>query len=168
MSVAQLQEMLARAAFAPTTDLQAESTGWAPVHDELGLVHAMQDHLLLRMRTETRVMPAKAIDLQVDEAAAKVEEAQGHKPGKRQRREIREQVIDQMLPAAFRQQDDVLIWIDTHAGRLVIDSASSGPRDAAVGLLCKSIDHFALRSPGREHGRGQRHDRLAGERRGAR
>ena len=144
MSVAQLQEMLARAAFAPTTDLQAESTGWAPVHDELGLVHAMQDHLLLRMRTETRVMPAKAIDLQVDEAAAKVEEAQGHKPGKRQRREIREQVIDQMLPAAFRQQDDVLIWIDTHAGRLVIDSASSGPRDAAVGLLCKSIDHFAL------------------------
>ena len=144
VSVAQLQEMLARAAFAPTTDLQAESTGWAPVHDELGLVHAMQDHLLLRMRTETRVMPAKAIDLQVDEAAAKVEEAQGHKPGKRQRREIREQVIDQMLPAAFRQQDDVLIWIDTHAGRLVIDSASSGPRDAAVGLLCKSIDHFAL------------------------
>ena len=113
VSVAQLQEMLARAAFAPTTDLQAESTGWAPVHDELGLVHAMQDHLLLRMRTETRVMPAKAIDLQVDEAAAKVEEAQGHKPGKRQRREIREQVIDQMLPAAFRQQDDVLIWIDT-------------------------------------------------------
>lgn len=144
VSLPQLVGMLEQHQFVPTTDLQAESTGWAPVHEGYGLVHEVQGHLLLRQRTESRVMPAKAIELQVREAAAKVEEAQGYKPGKKQRKEIREQVIDQMLPAAFRQQDDVLVWIDTHAGRLGIDSASSGPRDAAVALLCESIDHFAL------------------------
>lgn len=144
VSLPQLLAMLERQQFAPTTDLQAESTGWAPVHEGYALAHEVQGHLLLRQRTESRVMPAKAIDLQVQEAAAKVEQAQGFKPGKKQRKEIREQVIDQMLPAAFRQQDDVLIWIDTYAGRQGIDSASSGPRDAAVGLLCQTIDHFAL------------------------
>lgn len=144
VSLPQLVGMLEQHQFVPTTDLQAESTGWAPVHEGYGLVHEVQGHLLLRQRTESRVMPTKAIDLQVQEAAAKVEEAQGYKPGKKQRKEIRERVIDQMLPAAFRQQDDVLVWIDTYAGRLGIDSASSGPRDAAVALLCESIDHFAL------------------------
>ena len=144
VTLEQLTSMLERFLFVPTTDLQAESTGWAPVHEGFGVVHAVQGHLLLRMRTESRVMPAKAIELQLQELAEKVEKSQGFKPGKKQRKEIREQVITQMLPAAFRQQDDVLIWIDTHAGRLGIDSAASGPRDTAISLLCKSIDSFVL------------------------
>ena len=134
--------------------------GWAPVHDELGLVHAMQDHLL-RMRTETRVMPA-AIDLQVDEAA-KVEGGAGPQ-APRQRREIREQVIDQMLPAAFGQQDDVLIGSTPTPAAWSSTARPAVPADAAVGLLCNpSI--ISRSKPLAVNGRGQRHDRLAGERR---
>ena len=144
VTLEQLTSMLERFPFVPTTDLEAESTGWAPVHEGYGVVHAVQGHLLLRMRKESRVMPAKAIELQVQEVAVKVEQSQGFKPGKKQRKEIRDQVVTQMLPAAFRQQDDVLVWIDAHAGRLAIDSAASGPRDTAISLLCKSIDHFVL------------------------
>lgn len=69
----------------------------------------------------------------VQEAAAKVDAAQGFKPGKKQRKEIREQVIDEMLPAAFRQQDDGLsgstptpvAWGSTapQAGRVMPQSA---------------------------------------------
>ncbi|VFR80982.1 DNA recombination-dependent growth factor C [plant metagenome] len=141
---AALAEQLAAAPFTPCGTMEAESVGWVSPAPDTDLVYDSAGHYLLTLRIEQRVMPAAAVNLMVRERAAKLEEQQGFKPGKRQMKEIKEAVRDEMLPQAFRQQKDVRVWIDTRGRTLVVDSASPAQCDVVMGILGKCVDPFPV------------------------
>jgi recombination associated protein RdgC len=60
-------------------------------------------------------------------------------------KEIKEQVVDELLPRAFSLATDTRAWIDPVNGWLVIDAASAARADEVTGLLAKAFDGF----PGR-------------------
>jgi recombination associated protein RdgC len=76
--------------------------------------------------------------------AAELEEQQGFKPGRKQMRELKEQVTDELLPRAFSIRRDTRVWIDCRNGWLVIDAASQAVADEVRGLLVKSVDQLPL------------------------
>jgi recombination associated protein RdgC len=78
--------------------------------------------------------------------AQEVEEQQGYKPGRKQMKEIKERVTDELLPKAFSIYRDTRVWIDPKNHWLVIDAAASAKADEVLGLLGKSIDPFPLES----------------------
>lgn len=144
-SARKLEEALSKKAFVPALPSEAQSIGWAPSAPGFGdLVHQVGDHLLLKLRQERKVMPAGAVNQAVEGLASKVEQQQGFKPGRKQRKELKEQVIDDMLPKAFSTVKDTLVWIDLDEGRLVVDTGSASTCDAVIGLLAKSLDPFPL------------------------
>jgi recombination associated protein RdgC len=141
-----LDAMLRPNAFASATGLEETSIGWVPPREgDTTLVHSVNQQLLIALRQEKKLLPAKVIAQVVRQRAEKIEEDEGFKPGRRQMKELKETVRDDLLPRAFSLSSDVRVWIDPIHGWLVVDAGTSGKGDDVFGLLAKAIDAF----PGR-------------------
>lgn len=144
MTAEQIHDALAPHAFTPGGTLEGQTKGWVSPRENDSLVHGINGQLLLAMRTEKKLLPASVINQFTKTKAGEIEEQQGFKPGRKQMREIKEAVTDELRPKAFSLFKDVPVWIDTVNGWLVIDAASSGPCDEVIELLHKSIDPLPL------------------------
>jgi recombination associated protein RdgC len=107
-------------------------------------VHTVNRQMLIMLGTEKKLLPSSVINQVTKAKAAEIEEQQGFKPGRKQMRELKEQVTDELLPRAFSIRRDTRVWIDTKNGWLVIDAASQAVADEVRGLLVKSIDQLPL------------------------
>lgn len=140
----QLEKWLAAHAFQPGNSVEKQTSGWASPREDGALVYANNGQLLLVYRAEKKLLPASVINQVTKARALELEEQQGFKPGRKQLRELKEQVTDELLPRAFSIRRDTRVWIDTANGWLVIDAASQAVADDVRGLLVKSIDQLPL------------------------
>jgi len=141
-TVQTLEDNLAPHAWHPGGSTDVQNLGWVPVREHGGLVHAVNGQLLLTMRVEKKLLPASVINQEVRARAQELEERQGFKPGRLQTKELKEHVIDELLPRAFSVYRDTRVWVDPVNRWLVIDTASSGKADEVLGLLSKSVEPF--------------------------
>ncbi|AIP33365.1 exonuclease, RdgC family protein [Paraburkholderia xenovorans LB400] len=142
-----MQKWLAPHAFAPGNSVEMQSHGWAsPRENDSGdsLVYSLNGQMLLVFRAEKKLLPASVVTQVTRARALELEEQQGFKPGRKQMRELKEQVTDELLPRAFSIRRDTRVWIDCRNGWLVIDAASQAVADEVRGLLVKSIDQLPL------------------------
>jgi recombination associated protein RdgC len=146
LSAEQLEEALAKQAYQGSNTLEMQSLGWIPTREYGGLVHAVNGQMLLTLRAEKKLLPSSVVNQVTKARAQEVEEQQGYKPGRKQMREIKERVTDELLPKAFNVYRDTRVWIDPVNHWLCIDAAASGKADEVLGLLAKSIDPFPLES----------------------
>jgi recombination associated protein RdgC len=140
----QLEAALAPQTFAPCTSLEPQSQGWISPRDNGMLVHTVNRQMLIVLGTEKKLLPATVINQVAKERASEIEEQQGFQPGRKQMREIKEQVADELLPRAFSIRRSTWTWIDPVNGWLVVDAASAAKADEVLKLLIKAIDKLPL------------------------
>ncbi len=133
-------------AFTPCGPTQDKSMGWVPPRGQEGgaLVESVNGQIVMRMAIETRTVPSSALDKAVKEAAAKIEETTGRKPGRKEMKMLREDALLALLPQAFPKRVNTWVWIDRAAERIMVDSASGSRVDAAISLLVRSFDQLCL------------------------
>jgi recombination associated protein RdgC len=98
----------------------------------------------MRLTVEQRVLPAAVVRRASEERAAQIERATGRKPGKKQTKEIRDEVTLELLPQAFTRQASIGVWLNPVQRLLMIDAASPAKADLAVTALVKAVDGLAL------------------------
>lgn len=134
--------------FVPCGPTQTMSSGFVPPRREHGaLIEAQAGHWILAVKIETRSVPAAAIQKRVDEMAATIEDQTGRKPGKKQRRQLKDDALLEMLPHAFPKSKRVLVWLNTATGLLAVDTASASVFDAVTMLLAKTLPGLQLEMP---------------------
>jgi len=94
---------------------------------------------------ETKTVAADVVRRRVDEMAKAIEEQTGRKPGKKERRELKQDAMLDLLPRAFSKLGAVWIWINPATRTLFIDTASQGTSDAVVTALVELLPGFAVR-----------------------
>ena len=147
LSAEALAELLAPQAFAPGTSIEEMSVGWVPPREsDNALVCAIDRQMLLTLRHEKKLLPAKVIAQVVKQRAEKIEEEEGFKPGRKRLKELKELVRDELLPRAFSIRSNVWTWIDPVNGWLVVDAASPAKADEVIKLLLKAVDKLPLES----------------------
>jgi len=142
-----LQEAFAFHAFVPCGATQDKSVGWvAPRgHNEGGAyIESVAGQWVLKLMTETKVVPAQAIKDVVDAAVARTEATTGRKPGKKERKELADDARQALLPHAFPKRVAVWVWIDPASGLLVVDASTQSKADDAVTALVHVIDGLTL------------------------
>jgi recombination associated protein RdgC len=144
MTSEQLEAALAPQTFAPGTSLEPQSQGWASPRENGMLVHTVNRQMLLLLATEKKLLPATVINQVTKARAAEIEEQQGFQLGRKQMRELKEQVTDELLPRAFSIRRNTWVWIDPVNGWLVVDAASPGKADEVLKLLVKAVDKLPL------------------------
>ena len=139
-----LEAALARQAYQPGNNLEMQCIGWVPPREGGGLAYAVGGQILLTLRAGKKLLPATVINQVAKVRAQEIEEQQGYKPGRKQMKEIKERVADELLPRAFSVYRDTRVWIDPHNRWLVIDAAASSKADEVIGILAKCIEPFPL------------------------
>lgn len=139
-------EVLEKYQFAECGATQQKSLGWIPPrgHEHGALVELVGRTFALKLRTETKAVPASVLDKRVNEKAAAIEDATGRKPGRHERKDLKEEVLLELLPAAFPKQQDTLALVLLDLGILVIDAASASRAEDVVTLLIKCFEGLTI------------------------
>lgn len=131
--------------FSPCLPSQEKSIGWIPPRDEQGpLMEVVDGQYILKAKIETKVVPGSVIDAKFKEVAKRQEEVTGRKPGKKESRELKDDIKLQLLPSAFPKEGAILVWLDLENNLLAIDTASQARADEVVTLLIKSVEGLSL------------------------
>jgi recombination associated protein RdgC len=130
-----LAKRLAKQPLTPCGGLDRMRLGWLPIRSEEDFVYEQSGQLLLAMGIEEKLLPASVVRQVADEKAAEIEAKEGYRPGSKRRKEIREQVEDELLPRAFTKRTTVHGWIDPVNGWLAVDAASANKAEALLKLL---------------------------------
>jgi recombination associated protein RdgC len=83
----------------------------------------------------------------VDERVSEIESGESRDLGRAERRRIKEQVINEMLPRAFTRSRRTLLYIDAESGWLVVDAASERQAEDAISLLRETLGSLPARPP---------------------
>lgn len=129
--------------FAPCGSFEIKRSGWVPPCPESDdLAFTLPGHVLIKLRIEEKKVPAKTLNRVCAERADEIAAQQGYAPGRKQRREIKERVQEELLPKVLPRQQDVFVWIDTANGWLGIDTGSSTVADEVVNRICNAIGEW--------------------------
>jgi len=141
LDAAGLEVQLANRSFRPCGPVETATLGWAPPlgEDTTALVHSISGCLLLCARKQERLLPSAAVAEAVDERISEVETREARDVGRPERRRIKEQIVNEMLPRAFTRSRRTLLYIDTQSGWLVVDSASERQAEDVVSLLRQTL-----------------------------
>jgi recombination associated protein RdgC len=100
--------------------------------------------MLICLGVEKKLLPTTVINQFAKVRAAQAEEQQGYKPGRKQMKEIKEAVTDELLPRAFAIRRKTYAWIDPADKWMVIDAVNPAKADEFVEMLIKSLDGIAF------------------------
>jgi len=125
---------------------QEKSLGWIePRGEDHGpLLEVVAGQGILKLMVETRALPASVVNRKAQERVAQIEAATGRKPGKKETRDLKDDIRLELLPMAFTKQSSTLVWIDREASLLVLDAGSQARADELVTLLVQSLPGLAL------------------------
>jgi recombination associated protein RdgC len=144
-AVAELEALLQPARFIDCGATQLASAGFV---EPRGIAHGallevVDGQWLLALQIEKKVLPGAVVKRQVEALAARIEQLEGRKPGKKQLRELKEQAQLELLPQAFTKRSLVRLWIAPAERLLLLDAASSRVADEVLTLLAKTWPGFA-------------------------
>lgn len=145
MTIEQLDEQLARLRFRPCGSQDLSTHGWIPRQADGPLVHSVGGQWLIALGIERKLLPSSVVKQVAADRANEIEQQQGYKPGRKQIKEIREAVAQELLPRAFTTRSRIYAWIDPVGGWLVVDASSRKGADTVVESLHKALDELPLK-----------------------
>lgn len=140
-----LEKALATKPFHPCPSNVGQSVGFVQHGEEGGYVSQVGAHYLLKLLTETKVLPGKAISLHAQKLAKLFEEREGHPPGRKEMRELKEEALHELLPKAPVVQAETPIWIHPESGIVGIEVSSQKKGDDAVQVLLRANEKMPLK-----------------------
>ena len=145
-TTAQVEAGLALMRFMACGASQEKSIGWTPPRDVKHgmLVESVGGQLMLRLTTESKVLPASVVKRRSEERIEKIEETTGRKPSRMERKDIRDETLLELLPKAFTRVVNTAVWIDAKAHLLVIDASGQAKADEVVAVLLRSLNGLVI------------------------
>ena len=133
--------------FSPCSATQEQSSGWLPPRgqEHAPMIESIGGHWIMRHVTESKILPASVVDAQVEQKAAAIEAQTGRRPGKKERRDLKDEARLSLLPLAFTKTHGHWVWIDPRQQLLVIDAASPQRADAILTALVEQWPGFVPR-----------------------
>ena len=146
LDLAKLEDQLARQALQPCGNQDKESQGWVSPRGDDRLLHVLNKQILIALGIEQKLLPGSIVTQFAKDRAAELEETQGYKLGRKQMRELKEQITDELLPRAFVRRRMTWAWIDPVNGWLVVDAATPLKAEELLERLNKTLDDLPART----------------------
>ena len=137
LSADSIASELAKRPFVPCGSMDMESCGWVPparhAPEEFALTR--QDAVLVSLKTEEKVLPAAVIKDELDVRVQHIEAEENRKVGRKEQKELKDRITDELLPRAFFRE---LFRLSRWQQRTQIDN------EARIGELAEHLRHLAV------------------------
>jgi recombination associated protein RdgC len=139
--LAELESRLGGSRFVECGATQKESAGWVEPRGEKhsALVESVAGQLILKLCTETKAVPTSVVKSQLDARLDKVKEQTGTRPKGKAARELKEEIVQDLLPRAFPKRGTTLVWIDLESRRVLVGAGSAKKADGVVTRLVELL-----------------------------
>jgi len=142
---ATLTEALAAFAFHPVGSHESRSLGWSPpLPGSEMLYHGVEGALLLTLRTEEKLLPPAVVREALVERVELIEARDQRQVRRRERAQLHEEIIRELLPRAFSRSRWDSAYLDPRNHWLVVDSASARMVETLTGLLRQSLGSLPI------------------------
>lgn len=130
--------------FIPCGPTQARSAGFIEPRGEPNgpMVESIDGQWIITLCVENKKVPGSVVQQHLLERLKLIEANTGRKPGRKESKELKEEIILELLPKVFPQQHTVRVWVDPRERLLVIDAGAQGKADMMMTELVKAIEGF--------------------------
>jgi recombination associated protein RdgC len=126
LTSAELEQKLEPMRFKPCGSHDEAKFGWtAPCPESEQLVHSSNGFMMICGKKEEKLLPSSVVNEIYAEKANEHEANTGRRLSAKQRKELKEEIIFDLLPRAFSHSRKTYTCIDVKGGWVVVDSASS-------------------------------------------
>jgi recombination associated protein RdgC len=108
------------------------------------LIESIGGQWIAKLLIETKAVPSSVVKRKAELQAQDIQAKTGRKPGKKETREMREDILQSLLPQAFAKQASVMVWINPQDRLLAIDAASTGKADEVITQLVRALPGLDL------------------------
>ena len=137
----EIESRLEAARFTECGASQAESFGWVEPRGEKhgALVENVGGQWILRLCTETKAVPGGVVKTRLEERLDKVEQETGRRPKGKHAKELKEEIVHELLPRAFPKRSTTNVWVDLEARLVLVGAASAKKADTITTTLCELL-----------------------------
>ncbi|HEY5806565.1 MAG TPA: recombination-associated protein RdgC [Povalibacter sp.] len=131
----ELESRLSNRPLQPCSSFEMFSRGWVHASSAQRYLHTTNGQHLIALGVEQKLLPASIIKQVATERAAQQAEQQGFPVGRRQMREIKERVTEELRARALSRRRITHAWIDFTNGWFIVDAAGGARADELVETL---------------------------------
>lgn len=143
-SAAQLEDQLQKHPLQPCGAYDMQSRGWIAPGPQERLVHTVNNQHLIALGADQKLLPGSIIRQETLDRAKALAAEQGYPVGRRQMREVKERVTEQLRARALTRRKVTRAWIDTANRWFVVDAAGAPRADEVVETLRDTLGTFAV------------------------
>ena len=142
LSAEELEQKLLQMPFKPCGNQELFRFGWtAPLgNTSEQLVHSANGFFMLCGKKQEKVLPSAVINELLVERIQDAEDQLGRKPAKKERDNIKDELIFELLLKAFAFSKKTYAYIDPKGGWLIVDAASAKKAEELLSYLRKCLD----------------------------
>jgi recombination associated protein RdgC len=143
MAAGDLEGQLAARALRPCGPFDMSSRGWVPVSHGGRLLHTINQQHMIALGTDDKLLPASIIRQVAQERADVQAVEQGFPVGRKQMRDLRARVADELRARALTRRRVTRAWIDPTGGWFAVDASGVPRAEAVVETLGDTLGSFA-------------------------
>ena len=140
-------EKLEQAAFTPCMGLDWFSEGFAPPTPFSSDFVFTANSNRVCLKHEEKVLPSATVRDLVNGKVAEIKEAEARNVGRKEKQELKEQIIDDLLPRALTQSRRTEAIFDTERGYLLVNEASDKRAEKMLIKLSEALGGLKVAMP---------------------
>ena len=144
LDLSSLEELLAGHPLKPVGALELSSRGFVPPFGREGeaFSHRVGQSAWITLGGEDRLLPSSVVNDMLAKRIAEVEEKQGRRPGGRMRKQMKDDLVHELLPRAFVRPSRTDALLDLGHGVCVVDTSSRKTGETVVSEIRHALGSF--------------------------
>lgn len=134
-----LEEKLSEFKFRPCGSQEIATMGFSsPFNQGQTYIHAANGRIWITLKKQERILPAAVINAELAEKVAQIEADTGSPVGKKAQQDLKQEIIQRLLPQAFTKSSFTHGFISTKDNLVVVDASADGKAEAFLAMLRKA------------------------------
>ena len=142
-SAAELEGQLAARTLQPCGPFEMSCRGWVPVTSGGRLLHTVNQQHMIALGENQKLLPGSIVRQVAQERAEILAEEQGFPVERKQMRDLRARVADELRARALTRRRVTRAWIDPQAGWFAVDAPGIPRAESVVEALGDALGSFA-------------------------
>lgn len=148
-----LEDQLSTQIFQPCGKSEAARAGWVSPLGRDGelLSHRLGDCVMVCLRKEERLLPSAVVNEAVQEKIDEIEDAQDRKVYRKEKLQLKDDVIATLMPRAFTRSRVLYAYLDLKQKLMVVNTGSAAAAEELISCLRDSLGSLPLSLPDVNH-----------------